>query len=134
MIYITDIAPMKSVSDCIGFLGVPLPVSGIYRPAPKGLVSSLRLSQEAAAQLGAQDVPARRGRENQPVMMPHFESVIGFDPDGVRRIYASTWIEARQEARNYIRNRPDTAPLSAWRFELLVKTPANVTEAASASA
>ena len=128
---------MKSVSDCtstvIGFLGVPLPVSGIYRPAPKGLVSSLRLSQEAAAQLGAQDVPARRGRENQPVMMPHFESVIGFDPDGIRRIYASTWIEARQEARNYIRNRPDTAPLSAWRFDL-VKTPANVMEAASGSA
>jgi hypothetical protein len=47
-------------------------------------------------------------------MMPHFESVIG-DPDGVRRIYASTWIEARQEARTYIRNRPDTAPLHAAR-------------------
>ena len=75
----------------------------------------------------------RRGTANQPVMMPHFESVIGFDPDGVRRIYASTWIEARQEARNYIRNRPDTAPLSAWRFDL-VKTPANVMEAASGSA
>jgi hypothetical protein len=56
---------------------------------------------------------------------PYFESIIGFDPDGIRRIYASTWIEARQEARNYIRNRPDTAPLSAWRFDL-VKTPANV--------
>src|SRR5215469_18435336 len=51
-------------------------------------------------------------------MAPHFESVIGFDPNGIRRIYASTWIEARQEARNYIRNRPDTAPLSAWRFDL----------------
>jgi len=23
-------------------------------------------------------------------MTPHFESVIGFDPDGIRRIYAST--------------------------------------------
>jgi hypothetical protein len=32
-------------------------------------------------------------------MTPHFESVIGFDPDGIRRIYSSTWIEARQEAR-----------------------------------
>jgi hypothetical protein len=63
-------------------------------------------------------------------MAPYFESIIGFDPDGIRRIYASTWIEARQEARNYIRNRPDTAPLSAWRFDL-VKTPANVMEAAS---
>ena len=63
-------------------------------------------------------------------MTPYFESIIGFDPDGIRRIYASTWIEARQEARNYIRNRPDTAPLSAWRFDL-VKTPANVMEVAS---
>jgi hypothetical protein len=61
-------------------------------------------------------------------MMPYFESVIGFDPDGIRRIYASTWIEARQKARNHIRNRPDTAPLSAWRFELPVKAPANVME------
>jgi hypothetical protein len=67
-------------------------------------------------------------------MTPYFESVIGFDPNGICRIYASTWLKARQEARNYIKNRPDTAPLSAWRFELLVKTPANVTEAASASA
>src|SRR5215813_14391166 len=65
--------------------------------------------------------------ERLPVMMPYFEHVIGFDPDGIRRIYASTWIEARQEARNYIRNRPDTAPLSAWRF--VVTTPANVMEA-----
>jgi hypothetical protein len=45
------------------------------------------------------------------------ESVIAFDPDGIRRVYASTWIEARQAARNYIRNRPETAPLTAWRFE-----------------
>jgi hypothetical protein len=65
-------------------------------------------------------------------MTPHFESVIGFDPDGIRRIYASTCIEARQEARNYIRNRPDTAPLSAWRFDL-VKSPANVMGSASGS-
>jgi hypothetical protein len=64
-------------------------------------------------------------------MTPYFESVIGFDPDGICRIYASTWIGARQEARNYIRNRPGTAPLSAWRF---VKAPANVMEAASGSA
>jgi len=58
-------------------------------------------------------------------MTPYFESIIGFDPDGIRRIYASTWIEARQEARSYIRNRPDTAPLSAWRFDL-VKTPSKM--------
>jgi hypothetical protein len=127
---------MKSVSDCtstvLGFLGVPLPVSGIYRPAPKDFASSLRLSQELPHNSGRRT--CRLGEEmNQPVMMPHFESVIGFDPDGVRRIYASTWIEARQDARNYIRNRPDTAPLSAWRFDL-VKTPANVMEAASGSA
>jgi hypothetical protein len=62
-------------------------------------------------------------------MMPHSESIIGFDPDGIRRVYASTWIGARQEARNYIRDRPDAAPLSAWRF--VVTTPANVMEAAS---
>jgi hypothetical protein len=66
-------------------------------------------------------------------MMPYFESVIGFDPNGIRRIYASTLIEARQGARSYIRNRPDTAPLSAWRFDLM-KTPANVMGAASGSA
>jgi hypothetical protein len=56
-------------------------------------------------------------------MTPYFKSIIGFDPDGIGRIYASTWIEARQEARNCIRNRPETAPLTAWRFEPLVKTP-----------
>ena len=39
-------------------------------------------------------------------MTPFFESVIGFDPDGIRRIYASTWIEARQEARNYHQKPP----------------------------
>src|SRR5262249_60267745 len=51
-------------------------------------------------------------------MMPHFEHVIGFDPNGIRRIYASTWIEARQEARNHIRNHPYTAPLSQGRLDL----------------
>jgi len=49
--------------------------------------------------------------------MTYFERIIGVDPNGIQRIYASTWIEARREARNYIRKRPDTAPLSAWRFE-----------------
>ncbi len=77
--------------------------------------------------------PYVREAEARCDMTPHFESIIGFDPDGIRRIYASTWIEARQEARNYIRNRPDTAPLSAWRFDL-VKTPANVMGPASGSA
>ena len=62
----------------------------------------------------------------------YFKSIIGFDPDGIARLCASTWIEARQEARNYIRNRPDTAPLSAWRF--VVTTPANVMEAEVQSA
>src|SRR5215471_5533384 len=57
---------------------------------------------------------------NQTVMTPYFKSIIGFDPDGIGRIHASTWIEARQEARNCIRNRPETA-LTAWRFEPLVK-------------
>ncbi len=53
-----------------------------------------------------------------------YDHIVGFDPNGIRRIYASTWIEARLEARNYIRKRADTAPLSAWRFELFVDTPA----------
>jgi hypothetical protein len=79
-------------------------------------------------------MPLERAQvERLPVMMPYFEHVIGFDPNGIRRIYASTWIEARQKARNHIRNHPDTAPLSAWRFDR-VKTPANVMEAASGSA
>ncbi|HMD59923.1 MAG TPA: hypothetical protein VKG78_00740 [Opitutaceae bacterium] len=67
-------------------------------------------------------------------MTTYFERVAGFDPNGIRRIYASTWIEARQEARNYVRKRPDTAPLSAWRFEFFVKIPAGTMSAASESA
>ena len=50
-------------------------------------------------------------------MTPYFGSVIGFDPDGIRRICASTQVEARQAAKQYIRDRPETAPLAAWRFE-----------------
>jgi hypothetical protein len=56
-------------------------------------------------------------------MKTDFERVIGLDPNGMRRIDAATWIEARQEARNYVRNRPDTAPLSAWRFKLSAEIP-----------
>jgi hypothetical protein len=52
--------------------------------------------------------------------MTYFERIIGFDPNGIHRIYGSTWIEAQRQARNYIRKRPDTAPLSAWRFEPVV--------------
>ena len=52
--------------------------------------------------------------------MMTYDRIVGFDPNGIRRIYASTLIEARQEARNYIRKRADTAPLAAWRFELRV--------------
>jgi hypothetical protein len=48
------------------------------------------------------------------------DRIVGFDPNGIRRVYASSWIEARQEARNYIRKHADTAPLAAWRFEVLV--------------
>jgi hypothetical protein len=49
-------------------------------------------------------------------MTPYFESVVGYDPDGIRRICAP-WFEVRQAARQYIRQRPETAPLAAWRFE-----------------
>jgi hypothetical protein len=62
-------------------------------------------------------------------MMTHPERIIGVDPYGIRRIYASTWIEARQEARNYIRKRPDTAPLSAWRFDHFADIPASTNSA-----
>ena len=64
-------------------------------------------------------------------MTIHFERVVGFDPNGIRRIYASTWVEARQEARNYIRKRPDTAPLSAWRFDTFADIPAGTMSARS---
>ena len=50
-------------------------------------------------------------------MTPYFETVIGYDPDGIRRICASNWFEVRQTARQHIRQRPETAPLAAWRFE-----------------
>ena len=62
-------------------------------------------------------------------MASHLERVVGVDPYGIRRIYASTWIEARQEARNYIRKRPDTAPLSAWRFDQSADIPAGMNSA-----
>ena len=54
------------------------------------------------------------------------DRIVGFDPNGIRRVYASTWTEARQEARNYIRKHADTAPLAAWRFEALVGSPAEL--------
>ena len=44
-------------------------------------------------------------------MTRYLASVTGFDPDRIPRFYASTWIEARQEAINYTRNRSGTAPL-----------------------
>jgi hypothetical protein len=64
-------------------------------------------------------------------MTRYLASVTGFDPDRIPRFYASTWIEARQEAINYTRNRSGTAPLKrmALRCE---NSPANVMEAASA--
>jgi hypothetical protein len=55
--------------------------------------------------------------------MMTYDRILGFDPNGTCRIYASSLIEARQEARNYIRQQADTAPLAAWRFEFLVDTP-----------
>jgi hypothetical protein len=67
-------------------------------------------------------------------MATHFEQIVGVDPNGVCRIYASTWIEARQEARNYIRKRPDTAPLSAWRFKPSPTNPAETISGASVPA
>jgi hypothetical protein len=63
--------------------------------------------------------------------MMSYDRILGFDPNGTCRVYASSLIEARQEARNYIRQQADTAPLAAWRFEFLVDTPAVVRSAGS---
>ena len=49
--------------------------------------------------------------------MMTYDRILGFDPNGTCRVYV---IEARQEARNYIRQQADTAPLAACRFEFLV--------------
>ena len=60
--------------------------------------------------------------------MMTYDRILGFDPNGTCRVYV---IEARQEARNYIRQQADTAPLAAWRFEFLVDTPAGARSAGS---
>ncbi len=75
-------------------------------------------------------VRQRASREKAKAMITH-DCIVGSDPNGIRRVYASTWIEARQEARSYIRQRADTAPLSAWRFELLVESPTGAMPARS---
>jgi hypothetical protein len=75
--------------------------------------------------------PVSEQTAKAPAMMT-YGRIVGFDPDGICRVYASTWIEARQEARNYIRKQAGAAPLAAWRFELLVDTPAGMRSAGSA--
>lgn len=48
---------------------------------------------------------------------------VGFDAHGVRRVWAADYnsdiaeTRCREDATAYVRNRPDTGPLSAWRFE-----------------
>jgi hypothetical protein len=48
----------------------------------------------------------------------NYERVIGFDGSGIRRVWAETLGECHIAAEEYVRRRPDTGPLSAWRFEL----------------
>ncbi len=49
--------------------------------------------------------------------------LVGLDPNGVRRVWAADYgaLEAeakcRIEAENYVKERPDTGPLSMWKFE-----------------
>ena len=49
--------------------------------------------------------------------------LVGFDPNGVRRVRGCDYTQmgareqCMQEAVEYVRGRPDTGPLSAWRFE-----------------
>ena len=39
---------------------------------------------------------------------------IGFDPSGIRRVFAATYDEAMEEAESYVLRRPDTGPLHQW--------------------
>jgi hypothetical protein len=39
---------------------------------------------------------------------------IGFDPSGIRRVFAATYEEAMEEAESYVLRRPDTGPLHQW--------------------
>lgn len=50
--------------------------------------------------------------------MPLSERVVGVDPQGIRRIFAPTTLEASLASQEYIKARPDTGPLSDWRFFL----------------
>lgn len=49
--------------------------------------------------------------------------LIGFDPNGVRRVRGCDYDltgareQCMQAAVEYVRGRPDTGPLSSWRFE-----------------
>ena len=55
--------------------------------------------------------------------MTTFYTIVGSDAHGIPRVYATDTNEAdtyafcRAEARDYVRRRPDTGPLSAWLFE-----------------
>ena len=60
--------------------------------------------------------------------------VVGYDAHSVPRVWAEDAYEqtaygfAREEALAYIRRRPDTGPLSAWRFEAEGDDEANPTD------
>ncbi len=49
--------------------------------------------------------------------------LVGFDKDGVRRVWACDYDpgtaaqKCQDEAREYIKTRPDTGPYTAWCFE-----------------
>jgi|TARA_R100000049_G_C1907054_1_gene55389 hypothetical protein len=42
---------------------------------------------------------------------------IGFDPSGIRRVFAATYEDAVQEVKAYVLRRPDTGPLGRWVVE-----------------
>ena len=47
---------------------------------------------------------------------------VGFDPGGIPRVWAEDAFHqtaegfAKEEAKAYVRSRPDTGPLSSWTF------------------
>ena len=53
---------------------------------------------------------------------------IGYDAKGIKRVWGEGVMsgkarrEAKEAANNYVKRRPDTGPLSRWRFDLASDT------------
>jgi hypothetical protein len=42
---------------------------------------------------------------------------IGYDANGARRVWGETLEAVKEEARDYVKRRPETGPLALWVFE-----------------